>query len=72
MKRLTITALSALLALVIAGPASAQRRDDRNRETETVDRTLTMPAGGTPFRSIASRSVGPPETVSQLSDSACS
>ena len=41
MKRLTITAFSALLALVIAAPAFAQR------DTETVDRTLTMAPGGT-------------------------
>ena len=41
MKRLTITAFSALMALVIASPAFAQR------DTETVDRTLTMQPGGT-------------------------
>ena len=40
MKRLTITTLSAVLTLVFAIPAFAQR------ETETVDRTLTMQPGG--------------------------
>ena len=36
-------------ALVLAAPAAAQRdRDDRGpRDTETIDRTLPMPAGGT-------------------------
>jgi DUF4097 and DUF4098 domain-containing protein YvlB len=48
MKRLTTTTLALLAALVFAAPAFAQRdRDDRNRETENVDRTLTMAAGGT-------------------------
>jgi DUF4097 and DUF4098 domain-containing protein YvlB len=46
----TISAL--LLTLALAAPAAAQRNNDRDddrgpRETETVDRTLTMPAGGT-------------------------
>ena len=41
MNRLTTSAVTALLALVIAAPAFAQR------ETETVDRTLTMQPGGT-------------------------
>lgn len=44
------TTFALLLGLVLAVPASAQRnrdRDDGPRETETVDRTLTMPAGGT-------------------------
>ena len=39
-----------LLTLAIAGPAVAQRDNDRDRgprDTETVDRTLPMPAGGT-------------------------
>ena len=40
MKRLTITTLTAVLTLVFAIPAFAQR------ETETVDRTLTMQPGG--------------------------
>jgi len=40
MKRLTTTTLTVLLALVIAVPAFAQK------ETETVDRTLTMQPGG--------------------------
>jgi DUF4097 and DUF4098 domain-containing protein YvlB len=49
MKRLATTTLSVLVALILAAPASAQRdRDDRGpRDTETVDRTLPMPAGGT-------------------------
>lgn len=49
MKRLLTTTTLALFAtLALVAPASAQRgRDDRARETETVDRTLTMPAGGT-------------------------
>ena len=51
MKRLVTTTSALLLALVLAVPAAAQRnRDDRSRgpqETETVDRTLPMPAGGT-------------------------
>ena len=51
MKRLTTTTFALLLALVMAAPAAAQRnrdnRDDGPRETETVDRTLPMPAGGT-------------------------
>jgi DUF4097 and DUF4098 domain-containing protein YvlB len=46
MKRLLTPSLALLLALVFAMPAFAQR-DRGNRETETVDRTLTMPAGGT-------------------------
>ena len=44
------TAFALVFALVLALPASAQRErdDDRGpRETETVDRTLPMPAGGT-------------------------
>ena len=39
-----------LLTLAIAGPVAAQRDNDRDRgprDTETVDRTLPMPAGGT-------------------------
>jgi hypothetical protein len=51
MKRLTTTTFALLLALVMAAPVAAQRnrdnRDDGPRETETVDRTLPMPAGGT-------------------------
>jgi hypothetical protein len=41
--------LTLIAALVLASPAAAQRdRDDRGpRETETIDRTLPMPAGGT-------------------------
>lgn len=48
MIRPVTTTFAVLAALVLAVPASAQRdRDDRARDTETVDRTLTMPAGGT-------------------------
>lgn len=39
-----------LLTLALAAPVAAQRDNDRDRgprDTETVDRTLTMPAGGT-------------------------
>jgi DUF4097 and DUF4098 domain-containing protein YvlB len=48
----TTTTLALLLGLVLAAPAAAQRDrdDDRSRgprESETVDRTLPMPAGGT-------------------------
>ena len=41
MKRLTTTTLALLAALAIAAPAFAQR------DTETVDKTLTMAPGGT-------------------------
>ena len=41
MKRLTTTTLALVATLVIAAPALAQR------DTETVDRTLTMAPGGT-------------------------
>src|SRR5262245_20388537 len=54
MNRLTKTTLTLLMTLAIASPAFAQRDrnrdDDRDRgprDTETVDRTLPMPAGGT-------------------------
>ena len=51
MKRLFTPTLTLLAALTLAAPAFAQRdRDDRDRgprDTETVDRTLPMPAGGT-------------------------
>ena len=50
MNRPVTTVFALLFALVLALPASAQRdRDDDQgpRETETVDRTLPMPAGGT-------------------------
>ena len=52
MIRPVATTLTLLFALVLAAPASAQRdRDDDRargpRDTETVDRTLPMPAGGT-------------------------
>jgi DUF4097 and DUF4098 domain-containing protein YvlB len=47
------TTLTVLFALVLAAPSAAQNRGDRDerergpRDTETVDRTLPMPAGGT-------------------------
>jgi DUF4097 and DUF4098 domain-containing protein YvlB len=60
MKRLTTTTFALLAALLAplalsevgfareANRIEGQRdRDDRNRETETVDRTVPMPAGGT-------------------------
>jgi hypothetical protein len=50
MNRPVTAAFALFFALVLALPASAQRDrdDDRGpRETETVDRTLSMPAGGT-------------------------
>ncbi len=51
MLRLTTTTLTLLATIVLASPAAAQRdRDDRERgprDTETVDRTLPMPSGGT-------------------------
>jgi hypothetical protein len=52
MTRPLTTAFALLFAIVLALPAAAQNRRDRDddrgpRETETVDRTLPMPAGGT-------------------------
>jgi hypothetical protein len=54
MTRPVTTSLALLFALVLAMPAAGQNRRDRDddrergpRETETVDRTLPMPAGGT-------------------------
>src|SRR6188474_163824 len=50
MIRLTTTTFTLLAALVVASPAAAQRDNDRDRgprDTETIDRTLPMPAGGT-------------------------
>ncbi len=55
MIRLTTPIFALLLALVLAAPAAAgQNRRDRDddrargpRDTETVDKTLPMPAGGT-------------------------
>ena len=41
MKRLLSTTFALLVALALAAPAAAQR------DTETIDRTLPMPAGGT-------------------------
>ena len=41
MTRPVTTAFALLLALALAAPAAAQR------DTETIDRTLPMPAGGT-------------------------
>jgi DUF4097 and DUF4098 domain-containing protein YvlB len=47
-KRLLTPTIALLAALILAAPAAAQRnRDDGPRDTETVDRTLPMPAGGT-------------------------
>ena len=47
MIRLTIAPFTLLLALVLAAPASAQRDDRGPRDTETFDKTMPMPAGGT-------------------------
>jgi hypothetical protein len=52
MTRPVTTGFALLFALVLALPAVAQNRRDRDddrgpRDTETVDRTLPMPAGGT-------------------------
>jgi DUF4097 and DUF4098 domain-containing protein YvlB len=54
MKRPFAAALTVIFAVVLAMPAAAQRNrdydDDRDqgpRETETVDRTVALPAGGT-------------------------
>ena len=46
MNRPVSTVLAVLFALVIAAPAWAQR-DRGPRETETIDRTLSLPANGT-------------------------
>jgi hypothetical protein len=51
-KPLLTTTLVLLAALTLAAPAGAQNRRDRDddrgpRDTETIDRTLPMPAGGT-------------------------
>src|SRR5689334_20015233 len=45
MTRFTLAPFALLTSLVLAGPAVAQDRGQR--DTETVDKTLTMPAGGT-------------------------
>ena len=50
MIRLTMTSFALLLALLVAGPAAAQNRRDSDRgprDTETIDKTLPMPANGT-------------------------
>ena len=52
MTRLMTTTFALIAALVLAAPASAQRDRDRDdargpRETETFDRTMPMPSGGT-------------------------
>src|SRR5829696_391937 len=54
MTRPATTAFALLFALVLTLPAGAQNRRDRDddrargpRDTETIDRTLPMPAGGT-------------------------
>ena len=41
------TVFAVLAALMLAAPALAQRDDRGPRDTETIDRTLPMPAGGT-------------------------
>lgn len=52
MNRLVPSIFAFLLAFLVALPAAAQRNRDRDddrgpRETETVDRTVALPAGGT-------------------------
>ena len=52
MNRPVTTTFALLLAFLVALPAAAQRNRDRGddrgpRETETVDRTVPLPAGGT-------------------------
>jgi len=47
MIRFALAPFALLMALVLAAPAFAQRDDRGPRDTETVDKTLTMPAGGT-------------------------
>ncbi|MEO7157751.1 MAG: DUF4097 family beta strand repeat-containing protein [Vicinamibacterales bacterium] len=52
MTRFVTTTLTLLIALVLAGSAAAQNRRDNDRDrgprdTETVDRTMAMPSGGT-------------------------
>ena len=47
MTRPVTRVLVLLFALALAAPALAQRDDRGPRESETIDRTLPMPAGGT-------------------------
>jgi DUF4097 and DUF4098 domain-containing protein YvlB len=47
MKRSVFTALALLIGLAVSVPAAAQRDDRGPRETETVDRTVPLPANGT-------------------------
>ena len=47
MMRQVTTALAFLVGLTLAAPALAQRDDRGPRETETVDRTVPLPANGT-------------------------
>ena len=50
MTRLVTTSVALLCALVLVGPAAGQNRRDQDngpRDTETFDRTMPMPAGGT-------------------------
>jgi DUF4097 and DUF4098 domain-containing protein YvlB len=47
MKRPATTLFALLAALILAVPALAQRDDRGPRETETVDRTVPLPANGT-------------------------
>src|SRR5918993_5847583 len=47
MRRPFFTALAFLIGLAMSLPAAAQRDDRGPRETETVDRTVPLPANGT-------------------------
>jgi DUF4097 and DUF4098 domain-containing protein YvlB len=52
MKRLSLTSLTLVAALLVALPAAAQRNRDEDRargprETETIDKTVPLPSGGT-------------------------
>ncbi|HJU43333.1 MAG TPA: DUF4097 family beta strand repeat-containing protein [Vicinamibacterales bacterium] len=47
MKRHATTLFALLAALIMAVPALAQRDDRGPRETETIDRTVPLPANGT-------------------------
>ena len=47
MKRPVFTAFALLIGLATSVPAAAQRDDRGPRETETIDRTVPLPANGT-------------------------
>jgi DUF4097 and DUF4098 domain-containing protein YvlB len=47
MKRPALAALTLLIGFAVSAPAAAQRDDRGPRETETVDRTVPLPANGT-------------------------